>query len=204
MGRIGRIGLSVFAAGVLLVATALSVDAKKPKAPEKSWVVEGLTEQSVRASLPSEGSAESIEGLWRMAPGGALVALVPGTPLGGERTLAQGWLMVVLDSPRAVIAPGTVMGWAERAATPGTLRGWMFTGHRADTLTTPRDFRLQLSGPNHLQMTEIKSGLKFTPWRVLPFLYRRGLSEHSLKDEGLTGLIRVYPLAGPPVSPRRL
>ncbi len=110
--------------------------------------------------------------------------------------------MVIVDSPRPGMRPGTVMGWASPAATPGKWDARIFTRTDGRELHTPRRFTLTLADDNHITFTPASSGIKISLWRMMPYIFRAGVRETAPPD-GLDGLLRLWPPSAdtPPVTP---
>ena len=185
----------------LLIATAAA--AAPPQGPSRSWVETRVNPDSV-SSLLAELPRENAEGIWQASADGATVAIIPGHPA-GTRGAAASHLIVIIDSPRPAIPPGTVMGWMRATAKPGCYHGAMFTRCEGPSLTTPKDFTFNMADNTHLTFTPVKGGLKIHPWRLLPYAFRFVLREEraNLPDD-LEGFIRVSPCASPPATPRYL
>ena len=129
--------------------------------PGRSWVIDGMTADAARAAI-GESRAGRAEGIWQATADGALVALIGGDAPGLWRDAADSdgysatrrLLMVIVDSPRPGLRPGTVMGWASPAATPGKWDARIFTRTDGRELHTPRRFTLTLADDNHITLGE--------------------------------------------------
>ena len=177
--------------------------------PGRSWVIDGMTADAARAAI-GESRAGRAEGIWQATADGALVALIGGDAPGLWRDAADSdgysatrrLLMVIVDSPRPGMRPGTVMGWASPAATPGKWDARIFTRTDGRELHTPRRFTLTLADDNHITFTPASSGIKISLWRMMPYIFRAGVRETAPPD-GLDGLLRLWPPSAdtPPVTP---
>lgn len=183
--------------------------AQEEDIPQKSWVIAGFNDSTARAAI-GESPAGPAEGIWQATADGARVALVAGdvaglwradmgeAPYSGVRRL----LMVILDSTRPGLRPGTVMGWATPSATPGKWEAQIFTRTDGRELDTPRKFTLTLADANHISFAAASSGFKLRLWKLIPYFFRSALTETPEK-EGHEGLLRLWPppADAPPLTP---
>ena len=165
--------------------------------PARSWVLEGWTDSVARARI-GESLAGRTQGIWQATADGARVAIVADDAPGQSRSDATGYnapgnvLIVMLDSPRPGIRPGTVAGWASPAATPGRWDARMFTRTDGRELTSPRRFVLTLADDNHLTLTPASDGVKISLHRLLPYFFRSALRQSNPPD-GMEGFLRLWP-----------
>ena len=180
---------SILAAFCLLLAAACPAADRK----DESWVLPGFSEHTVRSTPIPDGITAGAVGLWRTTADGALVAVVEGEMPGGKRTMRTTYLLVILKSIRVGIPPGTVMGWMHPTAKDGYYDARLFTSCDGRRLSKPKRFTLRLTDDNHISFVRIHKGLQFTPWRLLPYLFRRAVRERDNLDDDLEGMIRVWP-----------
>lgn len=177
--------------------------------PQRSWTIEGFSDSTARAAI-GESPAGPAEGIWQATADGARVALVAGDAPGVWRAddTAAGYsgarrlLMVILDSPRPGLRPGTVMGWAVPSATPGKWDAQIFTRTDGRELDTPRRFILTLADASHISFAAASAGLKLRLWKLIPYFFRSAVTETPEK-EGHEGLLRLWPppADAPPLNP---
>ncbi len=194
-----------FLLGIAAVWGGISAG-KRPDAgsPSRSWVVEGVSEAGVRRAVMAH-PADGIEGIWSATADGARIAVVPGTPPGVTRSFADSYLLVILKSPRAGIVSGTVMGWCSPSARAGFYDACVFTGCDGRELSDPRRFTLRLNDGSHMSLVEVRDGVEFVAWRLLPYMFRSVLRERHDRPRDLDGLLRVWPPdAENPLKPRYL
>lgn len=172
--------------------------------PSRSWVVDGISEASVRQCVSSHPGDE-IEGIWSATSDGARIAVVPGVVPGSARSFADSYLLVVLKSPRAAILPGTVMGWCSPAAKGGFYDARLFTKCDGRGLSSPKRFTVRINDGSRLSLIEVRDGVEFVAWRLLPYMFRSVLRERHDRPRDLDGLLRVWPPdADNPLKPRYL
>ena len=172
--------------------------------PASSWVERGIDDAAVREMLTAHPS-DAVEGIWSATADGARIAIIPGMPPGFPKHSGNGYLLVILDSPRAGIVPGTVMGWCSPSARKGYYDSRIFTRCDGVDLSSPRRFTLHLTDDARLSMTEVHEGLEFVPWRILPYMFRSLLRERHDRARELDGLLRIWPAGlGEPLKPRDL
>ena len=102
--------------------------------PEESAVLAGYDEATVKARF--EGSVPAtLEGLWYYPDERLTLVVERIEPERGSR--AEVYRLVVVDSEDTAINPGTVAGYAERAAQPDQLRLRLYSAVVGDRLTMP-------------------------------------------------------------------
>lgn len=188
--------ISVWLAGVLFCASGLEL-------PEKSWVIPGVSERDMRAHL-KETRRNPAEGIWSSTDDGALVAIMEGTPPGGKRRLSESYLIVLIESPRPGLIPGTVAGVCAPSAKPDTYDCIMYTANNGRQLTKPRRFTLSMVDRSHITLTEVHSGIRVVFGYSLPRINFLRLTTRNDRPADLDGFIRIWPVDGPPLLPRRL
>ncbi len=172
--------------------------------PSCSWMVDGISDASVRQSV-SLHPGDEIEGIWSATSDGARIAVLPGAVPGGARSFADSYLLVVLKSPRAAILPGTVMGWCSPAAKSGFYDARLFTKCDGRRLSSPKRFTIRINDGSRLSLIEVRDGVEFVAWRLLPYMFRSVLRERRERPRDLDGLLRVWPPdAENPLKPRYL
>lgn len=171
--------------------------------PEKSWVIPDVNERSIKSQL-NETRRNPAEGIWSSTDDGARVAIVAGTPPGGKRRLSESYLIVVIDSPRPGILPGTVAGVCAPSAKPDTYDCLMYTANDGRILSKPRRFTLHMADRSHITMTEVHSGIRVVFGYSLPHINFLRLTTRDDRPSDLDGFLRVWPCDGPPALPRRL
>jgi len=158
-----------------------------------SWVIPGFSEQTVKEMPRTGNPTDGVTGLWQTTADGALVAIVEGEIPGGKRIMGQTYLLVIVKSPRVGIPAGTVMGWMWPTAKADSYDSRLFTRCDGRSLSKPRRFTLRMSDHNHLSFARVHKGLQFTPWKLLPYLFRRVLRERNDGENDLEGMIRIWP-----------
>lgn len=171
--------------------------------PEKSWIIAGASERSMRDQL-KETRRDPAEGIWSSTDDGARMAIVAGTPPGSKRRLSESYLIVILESPRPGILPGTVAGVCAPTAKPDTYDCMMYTANDGRILTKPRRFTLHMADGSHLTMTEVHSGVRVVFGYSLPRINFLRLTTRNDRPADLDGFLRVWPSEDPPLLPRRL
>lgn len=171
--------------------------------PEKSWIIAGASERSMRDQL-KETRRNPAEGIWSSTDDGARMAIVAGTPPGSKRRLSESYLIVILESPRPGILPGTVAGVCAPTAKPDTYDCMMYTANDGRILTKPRRFTLHMADGSHLTMTEVHSGVRVVFGYSLPRINFLRLTTRNDRPADLDGFLRVWPSEDPPLLPRRL
>lgn len=172
--------------------------------PDSSWVMPGISEGAAKELL-IEKRQNPLEGIWESSGEGTRVAIIPGSAPGSPRSLAGNYLIVLLDSPRPRLQPGTVIGVCTPYAKPHNYDCLMYTRTDGRRFWSAKRFTLNLADDTHLTMTEVHSGLKVTFGFTLPSIRFLRISNRNDRPSDLDGFIRLWPATGtPPAVPRRL
>lgn len=177
--------------------------------PSRSSIVTGHEDMQSAKKLIDRLPLHHVEGIWQTTADGARVAIerwegadCPVMPDGNTV-----YRLVIVDSPRKSLRPGTVMGYAVATARKGFYDAMIYTRQVKNTLTAPKRYTLQLSDDSRLSMTPVKKGWKVrvTPPRLF-YLFRFSVTQQpDSRPQGLDGFIRVYPHpTGVPAEPRYL
>jgi hypothetical protein len=173
----------------------------------------GVSVDSLIRTISTASGTAHIGGIWTATTDGATVGIIPakdwqkvtGNAIPqDQRTFAEQWAIILLNSPDPFIQPGEIMGWLTPAAKPNNYNAIIYTKRKANHLTSPHNFTLQLHDDGHLTMRTIKKGLEINPWRMLPYLLRRSLKYTDETPRDLDGFTRQWPLPRHPQSPRSL
>lgn len=174
---------------IMLLCTTHAYGAERP---DKSWVIPDCTETSVKEvfqETPPTGAA----GIWQTTDNGAVVAVVEGSIPGSQRSFGRTYLLVLLKSPRVGLRPGTVMGWMQPTAKADSYEARLFTRCDGRTLSAPKRFTITMSDANHMSFIRVHTGLRFMPWRLLPYMFRRAIRERDDSPRDLDGMVRIWP-----------
>lgn len=189
---------------VLLAAAATPTRADWDNfVPEESPIVGGYSDpDSIKARM-DEAPLHHIEGLWRYAGGQALVAI----ERCGVEAQAPGaaciYRIVIVDSPRKAVGPGTVLGYATASGTRDTYNARLYTSRLRSLIGSPSRFTLRLDADDsHIAVTPVKSGWRLMVRQSLHFLVRAGLYHDPQAGGEPDGFTRVYPAStGRPAEP---
>lgn len=173
----------------------------------------GTDVDSLIISLCQENGTSRIGGIWTATADGASVGILPakvwqmatGTTIPDQNhTLAEQWVMILLDSPSPKLQPGTLMGWLSPAAKPDHYNATIYTKRKDSALTKPRGFVLHLADDGHLTMKAINKGIVINPWRLLPYMVRGTVKYRDDTPGDLDGFIKKWPVPHNPQNPRYL
>ena len=121
--------------GVLLMVLVMVASvAAAFEVPEESAVLAGYDEATVKARFDGKVPA-TLEGLWYYPDERLTLVVERLEPERGSR--AEVYRLVVVDSEDSAINPGTVAGYAERAAQPDQLRLRLYSAVVEERLTMP-------------------------------------------------------------------
>lgn len=166
--------------------------------PKESWVV-ALCEEEVK-----EGVTATLDlcGIWERSEDGCRVGIVKGEVKGAYRSIGETYLMVVMDSPRPSLAPGTVMGWCRPMAKRGYYDAEIFTRIKGQKMSKPKRFTLRVEDDATLTMAPAGNKLVFQPLRLLPRGFKTLLRIQNQRATDMEGFRRVWPLTvSPPPHP---
>lgn len=166
----------------------------------------------VMAICREEGTSR-IGGIWTATTDGATIGIVPAKawhkstgmtiPL-KNHTLAEQWVMILLDSPDPQLQPGTLMGWLSPAAKPAHYTASIYTKRKKNHLASPQQFVLHLADDGHLIMQAIRKGIVINPWRLLPYMIRGTVKYRDETPRDLDGFLKKWPVPRNPQNPRYL
>lgn len=165
--------------------------------------VEDVTDRL--ASMP----LHSIEGVWRFAAEGTLMAIEreDDIEISPEEAGTVRYRMVVVRAADLSLRPGTAMGYLAPTAKRGVYDARVYTG-RSDsgvTLHSPKTFTITLSdSDSRITISRYGSSIHFNWWRLLPYMYRRVITKSEKKPGEINGCMRVYPAPAVPTEPRYL
>lgn len=183
------------------------------KETERHLRFSGIDVDSLVISICKEEGTARIGGIWTATTDGATVGIVPAyawqkttgmTIPDKNRTLAEQWVMILLDSPDPILQPGTMMGWFSPTAKPGHYNATIYTKRKKTKLNAPRRFILRLADDGHLTMTAIHKGIEINPWRLLPYMIRGTVKYRDNTPRDLDGFIKKWPTPRNPQNPRYL
>lgn len=151
----------------------------------------------------------SVEGLWRFASEGTLMAVerVADREFSADEAGTVTYRMVIVRAADLSLRPGTVMGYLSPTAKRGVYDARIYTGRTDDgtKLYSPRTFTLTLGdSEGRITINRYGTTFSFNWWRLLPYMYSRLISKREKKAGDINGCIRVYPLPAIPAEPRYL
>lgn len=151
----------------------------------------------------------SVEGLWRFAAEGTLMAVerVADREFSADEAGTVTYRMVIVRAADLSLRPGTVMGYLSPTAKRGVYDARIYTGRTDDgtKLYSPRTFTLTLGDSDgRMAINRYGTTFSFNWWRLLPYMYSRLITKREKKAGDINGCIRVYPLPAIPAEPRYL
>lgn len=159
--------LRPLAAALLLALTALTVNAYCPG-------------DSLKALFGSP-DADPVEGIWQLAPEGAVIAI----EADGRGTYS----IFLVDAPAPALLPGTLIGGLARTAAANTYDGRISLPEGPDTrLTAELDPRC-----GTLQFYKYRQRAALNLWKLVPRLFRYSVAWEDTRPEGIDGALRLYP-----------
>jgi len=178
----------------LMIAALLSLTVRAGDVPDRSMVLAGVDEDSMRVRL-DESDLQPLEGIWYY-PNEEMT-------LGIERYQSVhniGYRIILLGSPDINLMPGTVIGYIAESAVDNKYRLWLYSQRDKVTLVKPLECVATLNSkattltfdPPHWK---VKVRVNFA--RFLPTLFR-GVSivPDKVEEKLPIGFRKIYPEGG--------
>lgn len=204
-----------FQAALLLCLAIATADAKGieekvlDKVPPLSETAAGYDNADIVIDRLSRLPLHTVEGLWRFAAEGTLMAIERSDDreIGPDDAGTVRYRMIVVRAADLTLRPGTVMGYLAPTAKRGVYDARIYTG-RTDagtSLHSPKKFTLTLGdSDSRLAISDYGSSLRFNWWRLLPYMYRYVFTRKEKSPGDISGCLRVYPAPAIPSEPRYL
>lgn len=173
--------------------------------PQQSIVLPGYEHDSVMNRM-RQLPLHHIEGIWQFTDNGATIAIERYSPDDTPDNNTFQYRMIIINSPRLSIYPGTLMGIITPTAKQGIYDSHIYTDFDGGTaLSGAKRFFLTLHKDSRLSFSRDKSGLKFNLWRFLPYMFRYSVRYKNDIPDNLDGCIRIFPVpTQSPINPRYL
>ena len=171
--------------------------------PSESQVLEGYDYNNVITRM-KQSPLHNIEGVWQFLDSGTKIAIEQANDDVANSPLHQYlYRIVIIKADQLSISSGTVMGYLRATAKQGYYDAQIYTHHGLEGfLSIPKTFTLILDD-NTLVFNEYKTEIKINLWRLIPYIYRVGVSVKDTRPKGLDGCVRIYPQSKP-LTPRYL
>lgn len=170
--------------------------------PPQSQLLTGYHNiDSVHRVIDRRG-ATGIEGIWQLASNQTTVVIEPCTNPAINHTGIQCLQIVVANSPRRSIRPGTVLGYMIPTARAGYYDARLYTCNVRSLLQQHRRYTMHLTDDGHLSMTPVKQSWKLNLRHSFNFFFRASVTPQSQEDHATKGFVKIYPRTGlKPLSP---
>lgn len=151
----------------------------------------------------------AVEGLWRFAAEGTLMAVerTDDREISADDAGTVTYRMVIVRAADLSLRPGTVMGYLSPTARRGVYDARIYTG-RTDAgtmLHSPKTFTVTLGDSDgRLAISRYGTSYRFNWWRLLPYMYSRLISKREKGPGDINGCLRVFPAPEIPAEPRYL
>lgn len=157
------------------------------------------------ASLP----LHSVEGLWRFASEGSLMAIerVGDADISSTEAGTMVYRMVIVRAADLSLRPGTVMGYLTPTAKRGVYDARIYTGRHDNgtSLHSPKTYTLTLNdSDSRVSISRYGTSLRFNWWKLLPYMYRHIFTRKEKSPGEIQGCLRVFPPPSIPAEPRYL
>ena len=171
---------------------------------ETSEVLNGYNKSEVKTRL-SAMPLDDMEGMWQFPVDGALVVVERFVPESHRDDGVIRYRLVIVQSPRLSVRPGTVMGYMIPSAKKNFYDALIYTSFDGGTaLYKPKKFILKHSDEANLSFVEHKTGLKVNLWRMVPYMFRYSITKQDTRPEDMNGCVKVYPQKEGSVGPKYL
>lgn len=194
----------------ILTAGAKGIEEKVlDRVPALSETAEGYDNPTAVVDRLSQLPLHAVEGLWRFAAEGTLMAIERSDDrkIGADDAGTVSYRMIVVRAADLTLRPGTVMGYLAPTAKRGVYDARIYTA-RTDAgtaLHSPKKFTLTLGdSDSRLAISNYGTSLRFNWWRLLPYMYRYVFSRKEKSPGDISGCLRVYPAPAIPSEPRYL
>ncbi len=177
--------------------------------PKKSEIIIGYSHPDSIVSRMASLPLHAVEGLWRFASEGTLMAIERNSPEPADpyNTQASVYRMIIVRGADLSLRPGTVMGYLTTTAKRGVYDARIYTSRldNGTTLSSPRTFTVTLTdSDSRLNISDYGKSLRFNWWRLLPYMYRHIFTRKEKSPGDIKGCFRVFPAPSIPVEPRYL
>lgn len=163
---------------------------------EPSMVVDSCHTTTEAIHLFAGHHLAPIEGVWELAEDGAVLAIAANE--GTLRHVTSDYSIIYVSGPDLSIPRGTVIGHAVQGSSLNIYDAVIYgeiavDGQGHPSLSHPRTFSLTITADDRLALQHYHRGVKVNPWRFLPYLLRRGVSNVNERPRNLDGMARIYP-----------
>lgn len=141
-------------------------------------------------------------GYGRLTDDGASVVIIRSNATASVAEVT-GYDMIVLESPDRALLPGTKIGELTPLAQPLTYDGHILNvGSGKINPAKTRRVTVKLEDGSHMSFRNVNSGVRITPYLVIPWKLRRGIKIENDRSADLDGCLKVYPVTPVEGEPR--
>lgn len=194
-------------AGLLFVAIAVTGPSAEAAwddmLPGKSRVIEGYEVRDSVVSRLSHHPLGHIEGLWQVGADQAVIAIERCADPAVALQSSEIYQLIIVDSPRPSIAPGTILGYAAPSGRPDTYDARIYTSSLRSLLGKQAKFTLTLNADDtHISIIPAKKKWRILLRQTFSFLTRVGFYADPSATREIDGLTRIFPPStGKPARP---
>lgn len=139
-------------------------------------------------AMVDDGSGDPLEGVWRIAGGGAVFAALP------VEGVDDVFRLVIVDSPDMSVLPMTEFGTAACTAVAGRYDARVAASLKSGSpVRRSHNLVITIGDDGRLIFQPYKKGLRLNLWRVLPYMFRFSLVEQNTRPGDIDGAVRIYP-----------
>lgn len=177
--------------------------------PGRSQVVSGYSKPDSVADRLAQMPLHAVEGLWRFASEGSLMAIERNSDRAAGEYEAETtvYRMVIVRAADMALRPGTVMGYLTPTAKRGVYDARIYTSRldNGTTLHATKKFTVTLTDDDsRISISDYGSSLRFNWWQLLPYMYRYLFTRQEKNPGAIQGCLRVFPAPSIPSEPRYL
>ena len=174
-----------------MAAMLVAVAAHAGVVPERSVVLPGIDEETVRERMAQSG-LQLLEGVWEYPAEEMRLAIERHD---GDHGIA--YRIIMLLNREMDLTPGTVIGYIAPSAVENRYQLWIYSERDGDTLKNPKECVATLNAAGTsltFEKPKWKLDVRVNVMRFLPTLFR-GISINPHKDEQKVpiGFTKTYP-----------
>lgn len=183
--------LAISAIACFIAATTIYAAHPLIELPVTSTVSPGYGLADSISARMSRQPLAPLEGIWELTADGAIVA-IEREPSPMRKSTAT-YRITALSMPDRSVAPGTLMGRAASTADARKFDTTLYTKVIDGKLQSPANFIITLSDDGRLSLSHYRHGLRFSLWRMVPYMFRYSVRAIDERPKGTDGMVRLYP-----------
>ena len=179
---------------VVLACLSVAFAAVADGVPQKSEVVAGVNPETAE-SLFRGRELDALEGIWYYPDEKMLLCIesVASSPI----PAAERYRIVMVEAEDMSVAPGTIIGYLEDAASPAKYRLWLYSTEESGVLQRPVECVATVGNGGRLieiERTKLRMRVSANLTRFLPSIFRAvRVAPYIDREDMKPGFRKVYP-----------